>query len=567
MSYIAPDTTIQLFADVDLDSNYENSIYFSSRTAQENWYNTRQRRTLTEQYYQRKDKNRLRINLSYYTMTSFRYMRFKNADFEDKWFYAFITEMTYVSNEVTEIEYKIDVLQTWLVGTDYDLDSCFVEREHTTDDLPFTHYVDEEIDCGEYVVRYAEKYNPFKSASEESAEQEDRRYCVMALSTTAVEIVGSDDTHVTLADRQISGAYYIAIEMSERQLPLIEQIVGFFNANPEDILSIYVAPYFTLPQMDLVTIKIKHSGQQFVAYKIPTDARPNSELVQFSGAQYLYRKNGTQVKNMRMYAYPFNFLKVCAPDGSNRSYRYEYWRDPESGSTAFPTFVAYSNITAPVKMFLQPFFYKGLYANNYLTEERIELGTLPICAWTSDAYKAWLTAQMPSVVVGTVSGALSGFGASAGATSPLHALLGGVSAGVSIANAIATTHRASIDRTESNGTASGNSVAFANNRYEAFAYQMSVDPEHIEMIDTYFSAFGYACKRVKKPNVKARQNWTYTKTIGCHIHQISGGYTVPVNDSVEIENIFNNGIRFFNNKAPMSDITGDNPPDVSTAQG
>ena len=72
--------------------------------------------------------------------------------------------------------------------------------------------------------------------------------------------------------------------------------------------------------------------------------------------------------------------------------------------------------------------------------------------------------------------------------------------------------------------------------------QMTIPYEYARIVDEYFSRFGYACGRVKVPNINARQNWTYTKTIGCEING-----NVPSDDLAKIKEIYDHGITFWNN--------------------
>lgn len=45
------------------------------------------------------------------------------------------------------------------------------------------------------------------------------------------------------------------------------------------------------------------------------------------------------------------------------------------------------------------------------------------------------------------------------------------------------------------------------------AYQTCIRPEYAEIIDDYFDKFGYACHKVKTPNLNNRLHWNYVKTL------------------------------------------------------
>ena len=79
--------------------------------------------------------------------------------------------------------------------------------------------------------------------------------------------------------------------------------------------------------------------------------------------------------------------------------------------------------------------------------------------------------------------------------------------------------------------------------------------EVAEMIDNYFTMYGYRISVLKKPCIKNRTKWTYVKTNNCTIH---GG--IPNDDAEEIEEIFNKGITFWVNPSEVGNYTLENLP-------
>lgn len=61
---------------------------------------------------------------------------YQNANYGDKWFYAFIVNMRYITDYTTEIEILTDAFQTWQF--DIIFKQSFVEREmiNVADDVP-----------------------------------------------------------------------------------------------------------------------------------------------------------------------------------------------------------------------------------------------------------------------------------------------------------------------------------------------------------------------------------------------------------------------------------------------
>ena len=77
------------------------------------------------------------------------YVMYKNASHEDKWFYAFITEMNYLSDLSTAVRIKTDVYQTW--HNSMTVPACFIDREHANTDTVGDNVVDEGLETGEYI--------------------------------------------------------------------------------------------------------------------------------------------------------------------------------------------------------------------------------------------------------------------------------------------------------------------------------------------------------------------------------------------------------------------------------
>lgn len=75
---------------------------------------------------------------------------YQNENYTNKWFYAFITNMRYVNDNMTEITIETDVFQTWQFNINYK--KMFVEREHVNDDTIGLHTVPENVELGDYII-------------------------------------------------------------------------------------------------------------------------------------------------------------------------------------------------------------------------------------------------------------------------------------------------------------------------------------------------------------------------------------------------------------------------------
>lgn len=81
----------------------------------------------------------------------------------------------------------------------------------------------------------------------------------------------------------------------------------------------------------------------------------------------------------------------------------------------------------------------------------------------------------------------------------------------------------------------------ATGKFDVYFNCKGLKREYAERIDKYFDVYGYAVNQIKVPSLYNRPLWTYVKTKGC----IVGG-AIPDRYRVEICNIFDKGIRFWN---------------------
>ena len=148
--YITPNSYIRLLSGCPIDESYNHTIYFSSATEQADYFLTLTKPTyglFSKVSYQRAGKNTIRLQVLADNIYDCNYLMFRNTAYGTKWFYAFINRIEYINDNVTEIEYTIDVMKTWYF--DYELGECFVEREHSLSDHIGENVVEENLELNE----------------------------------------------------------------------------------------------------------------------------------------------------------------------------------------------------------------------------------------------------------------------------------------------------------------------------------------------------------------------------------------------------------------------------------
>ena len=280
-------------------------------------------------------------------------------------------------------------------------------------------------------------------------------------------------------------------------------------------------------------------------------------------------REGGSVKNNKLYTYPYNFLYVSNNHGKNAAYRYEFF---DTQSCQFDLFC---DLTPHATEVLIPKYYKGS-AENY--DETLELFGFPQCAYNVDSYKAWLAQCASSIALTSVGGAatlatlpsnfpnlpvtqtgLVPYSASQAAIGTALGTVGKIGGTIAVLSAIKT-EVDGIIHTFMPPQAHGNQASMTLVALDKMRYSFMrkhITKEYATIIDDYFTMYGYACKKVKVPNRDSRPEWNYVKTIGCKIRG-----SMPSDDAVAIESIYDNGIRFWKNPGHIGNYTFDNSPTV-----
>ena len=531
MAYIQPNTTIKLLVGVPFDSDYENTGYFQTKADQETFFNTKVRHTLSAYYYQRENIDIVKVQLPYAQCYDVNYMMFKNTSYENKWFYAFVTEVEYISDTVTALNYKLDVMQTWL--TDYVLEECFIDRQHGESDNIGDNIAPETVDIGEQV------YNDYQMLAIDNTHNLHDLYAVVCVCD-----VNSGAVDGTEVQNVYSGAVMYAFDVqSSTELSDLNAFLSSYIQRPDAIVGMYMCP-------KILVIRGGNSGS-YANYKVMSSGNAPTYHLQLptltaSGNTL----NGYAPRNMKMFTYPFNYLAIDNAMGSGLSLRYEYFGTGVGGlSKLTPRLTIDGSAVQPVQLRLRPANYKGsgghvvnnVFVGDPNNAEFTTVDNYPMCSWNFDSYKAWC-AQGSIVAGGKVAGNLIGLGVprvTARGEAQLNTNQVANTWG-SVTNALIERYQASIAADMFKGTLDMGNVNVAEDMSGFWYGRVSCSAQYAKRIDDYFTMFGYSQGVVGTPNRHARQRFTYVKTIGC---EISGN--IPADDRTKIRTIFNDGVRFW----------------------
>lgn len=124
------DATVTLYKDIGLDSNFNRTMYFTSKSQQTIWFNNipaNQRTTLTDVNYN-KVQNSFYIHEQLGDVYGYTYVRLQDIDESGRTYYGFVSNVVLVDEETSRFDIVIDPIQTFM--TEWELGNCMVAREH-----------------------------------------------------------------------------------------------------------------------------------------------------------------------------------------------------------------------------------------------------------------------------------------------------------------------------------------------------------------------------------------------------------------------------------------------------
>lgn len=503
---------------VPLENDYIHSLYFSSRSTQADYFKSKTIDTMGNSSYQRKDK-KIRWDNDFDDVIGANYVMYKNRD---KWYYAFITNIEYVNEGVTDIYIETDVIQTWLF--DYTINTSFIEREHVDDDTVGLHTLPEQLETGEYI----KNKNGIELIDDNLRNINDNSYIIVAVS----EYMNSDGDFEPVAGDYYGGAY---------------SGLKYIPFSTPDLVNTFITEYDTAGKGDAINSVFMCPGWLVTLNSDGQFASSKNAVTWEVSANKPTAIDGYTPTNKKLLCFPYSYLLVTNNQGSNAILHNEKFAN---NSRVFTTF---GTVTPGCSVRTVPMNYNGIETN---VDEGLNLGKYPICNWNSDVFTNWLTQNGVNVGLqiltagASIAGGIGMIATGAGAVIGGGMIAGGVG---SILNTAGQMYQHNLTPPQAEGNVNCGDVMYAMNRTTFTYIDMCVKKEYARVIDNYFNMFGYKVNRVKKPNKNHRRNYWYTKTIDVNI---TGA--IPMEDMRKIKECYNRGITFWKNPSNIKNYDVDN---------
>lgn len=499
MPLFTPETIVHLCKNIPLNSSYQDTILFDNQNDQLNYFYGNAVYSFDNFTYQRHD-SAIRVPKNAEDLNGVNYAIYRNANFGPKWFYAFVTKIQYVNQSTCLVYLEQDYLQTWLF--DFTVKRCFVERETAATDVPGDNLLPEPV--GGFVYRRATVLSDLSSDMDGTLSDNNIGY---VLATT----INPDGSNVTgyITQKVFTGTNYIFYNwLQAGQLAM--DLQNWPAGKEDSVIAIYTFPttYANLTE-DRRLVSCQEKNYSMAK---PTNNGPYNP------------------RNKKLLTYPYTYLCIDNNQGQTKEYHYELF----TGNTA--QVECTGSIAPGVTFYLYPTNYDGQIKAFY---EMLTLSNFPLCSWNYDTYRQWFAQNMnsmatsllsggvstlSSIVTGNVAGAVGGLG---GVAQTSLGILG-KDADMQV---LPPVFKGSLNVTNGNYAIS----------HQCFsAYNVYLDTDIAERIDSFFDRFGYNTQKTKVPNYTSRTNWNYVKTNGCILTA-----NAPLDAVESIRAAFDRGITFW----------------------
>jgi len=525
MAAITPNGTIRLLKKVPLNPNYAHSIAFSSISEQDSYMEDSGKvvLTLTDQNYVKTDngKIRIKINPDSDKIEDASYMMWKNPSVGEnsaQKCYAFITNVDVVSANVVEITYKIDVLQTFVIRNRITFKECYIERSHTASDTVGGNLAPEPVSFSDKVYQTTEDFGIPNGYS---------NFRIIMWATFYIGDIAHAPNVPAIFDGMKQGCMQGLCATVFRNFDafknLMNQIGSWseekYNFIVNNIVAIIAVPAAFAPMED-----------ESLNFDELADGGLHSITQTFTKKQSGSLDGYSDVKNNKLYTYPFNNFYLTNNDGGIQEYRYEYF-DSDM------TFIASAAVQPNFEIVVYPMNYAGAGGSG---DKALSLSGYPQVPWVSSAYKQWLGTSKMSYDMQAATMGVGALLAGAAGQPILASSMASQVLGMAFNYNREQNQAKQLPNNAHSGSSSAKTVA---NLKKVTGYQYCINKRDARRIDDFFTEFGYARGIIGTPSISnGRKNQHYIKTSGC---MVLG--ECPAEYCREIENIFNTGVTWWKN--------------------
>lgn len=603
-------TEVYLCKNTKLFPGCTDNYYFSSESARKSFFQGKSASGLhfTALSYQRETRA-MRLPIALMHAEECDYLMFNNPAYKNKWIYAFIEKCIYINDEVTEVRFIVDPVQTWLPSCT--LGKSFIERCHTATDPTFSRkYLQEDYVKGE-LYPYANGY-----LHDSSDKVYDKEY--LCIVTNAL-VYPSDETpaysgfnwaaawpkdygnncgvsdnlfyyifdpaglandglayvltHMIQAtvDGSLFTAGYKTINvMMVPELCLNSVMRAKLEANPTSGICVCPKAAFFAEEWSIGISYMKAWENCYNYTSVIRDSIPGD----FSAFTYVSAPIEQELKvswteastgifggftpqNYKMYMSPYAVLRVSNNMGEGEDLRIQNFDGMNDGLNPDLNFKfkAYGYLSVEPDVILFPLNFLNSGAGKINPNYALKLSKFPSLPYNVDAFAQW---RQQSHITTSLTGAqgllnlgLMVAGGPVGAAGAVQGVAGAVAGAGNFIQSASNAYAHGISTNVPN-----NSGAVASGlKLHKFRWELlSLRKEQAEGVDGYFNLFGYERNVFEVPSFTVRSSYCYV--------QADVTFTsapVPADMQRELKSIFLNGLRLWHGNY-LGDYTRSNAP-------
>lgn len=567
-----PSGSIYLIGGLRIDNNYTHSPLFDNQTDQLTYFTdpTRVKHQDTDYSYIRKDQT-IKFKKKFEDLWDVNYMLYQNE--MGKWIFSFITDKVYINDNVTEILFETDVLQTYMF--DYVIEQSYIEREHQD---RWWGVANPKLNINDENLAYGDEYvKTFEKTFREGSDKNIAWFLVVA--TEAIEFFQVDPQPTTLPPSMVQGTpsplYYYLIPLDRRDTSgslynyfdgsgnSILTALDFSNYVAEEprILSMSYVPYLpfivnvsevgvdvtiTVSSNEWISLQATTVGPTFHILRLNTDELEAFDdfiignFQKYEGKPLPGGFNINQprdyLKESKLLTFPYTYNLLTDNQATPMMVKNEY----VPGDIEFIRCAQSMNINPKTKYYIDS--YRGENNGKMYNIINTTVNDLPL---KSDAYINYLSQNRASATTGialSLGGAALSLGigaASGGVALPL--LAGTALSGVSTVGA-ELAKRKDLQTTPDSLKHSGNNIAFSfvDDSIDLRHMRFEIDTRWKKILGDFWATYGYKCNELKIPDLKSRYYYNYIKMYQANIYG-----DIDNDELTRIRQIFEAGVTFW----------------------
>lgn len=527
---MARESKIILCKGIKLDKDYNNTLNYNESQLL-NLCNTHKIAEYNDVSFVKGSNNTLFLEVSYNTAIYANYIAFQNPRYSNKWFFAFVDSVEYLSDSAVNIKYTLDVWSTW--WSNWTAKECFVLREHVADDTIGLHTLPENVEHGPYVHKAFGKYGLSDGPSD---------VCVVIASTIDFFKWTEEEAKYpvsTVVNGIFSGTRYFAFRNKEDNPSKRDSAGYFLQASAYHGMTDSIQSVFTVPKSLINYSNISWDSPQTQLqtefYKeITSNACHHFDDMVVSKNYNSF--GGYTPKNNKLFCYPYNFFSINNSAGTIAEYHYEDF------STDICHFRVRGVVNPGCDIYAYPLNYKGVSESQ---NEIITAPKFPICNYINDSYTNWETQNSINIngknIPLRTAKAVTGSALSLAQGDLLSAT---ASIGVSVVDSVFEKYEHSFMSPQVQGDTSNGNIKLSNGGNDYWIYNVCIKAEYAKIVDEFFTKFGYQVNTIKVPNLQGRPVFNYVQIASSE--QICYG-DVPSEYMQVINNIARRGTTIWKN--------------------